>query len=40
MGFNNHIRHMAIVPATPHKGLEAQRHKDLPHFEIFMPLCL
>jgi len=33
MGFKNHIRHMAIVPATPHKSLEAQRHKDLPHFE-------
>jgi len=23
MGFKNHIRHMATVPATPHKGLEA-----------------
>jgi len=23
MGFKNHIRHMAIMPATPHKGLEA-----------------
>ena len=33
MGFKNHIRHMATVPATPHKGIEEQRHKDLPHFE-------
>jgi len=23
MGFKNHIRHKTIVPATPHKGLEA-----------------
>ena len=40
MGFKNLIIHMATVPATPHKGLVAQKHKDLPHFEIFMPLCL
>jgi len=23
MGFRNHIRLMATVPATPHKGIEA-----------------
>jgi len=23
MGFKNHIGHIAIVPATPYKGLEA-----------------
>ena len=40
MGFKNYIRHMVIVPATPPKGSEAHRHKDLPHFEIFMPLGL
>ena len=33
MGFKNLIRHKATLPATPHRGLEAYRHKDLPRFE-------